>query len=140
MLLSGKNYDNIINLPHHTSATRVRMPRENRAVQFSPFAALTGYDDEIDEAARLTDEREEIDEDSVLLLNERINYIISHIGERPKAELTYFVPDELKNGGKYVTVTGEIRAVDEYERKLILVDERRIPIDDIIDINGNIFE
>lgn len=140
MLPSGKNYDNIINLPHHTSATRRRMARENRAVQFSPFAALTGYDDEIDEAARLTDEREEIDDDAALMLNERINYIIAHIAEKPIAELTYFIPDKLKSGGKYVTVTAEIRTFDEYERKLVLVDERRIPIDDIIDINGSIFE
>ena len=91
--MSG-NYDNIINLPHHVSPTRTPMPMEDRAAQFSPFAALTGYDDAVRETARLTGRRIELDEYEKAAVNEKLLYLSRHIKELPRACITYFVPDE----------------------------------------------
>lgn len=129
-----ERYADIIDLPHHTSIKRPRMSRENRAAQFSPFAALTGYDAAIDETARLTDEKLEFDDDRINDINAKLQYIKDHIDERPEISVEYFIPDEKKSGGAYVTVSGTVRIIDEYERSVVFGDGRRIAIDDIYGI------
>ncbi len=106
MLSESHKYDHIINLSHHVSTKHKPMSLYDRAAQFSPFSALTGLDDEISETARLTDRKQEITEDRAVLLNERINIFIENAADRPEITLEYFVPDENKDGGAYVTVHG----------------------------------
>ena len=132
-------YDDIINLPHHVSATRPQMSMLDRAAQFSPFAALTGYDDAIKETGRLTDEKIEMDEDRKAALDMKQAYLIEMIDEQPEISITYFLPDAKKSGGAYVTVTGNLKRFDEYERLLILTDGKKIPMDDIADIESDLF-
>lgn len=127
-------YKDIIDLPHHTSSKRPRMSAIARAAQFSPFAALTGYDAAIDETARLTDEKLQPDEDRISGINEKLRYISDNIDEMPEISVEYFIPDEKKSGGAYVTVKGTVRIIDEYERSLVFSDGRRIAIDDIFEI------
>lgn len=133
------NYDDIINLPHHVSATRPQMSMIDRAAQFSPFAALTGYDAAIKETGRLTDERIEIDEDTKASLDMKQAYLMEIIDEQPEISVTYFLPDTKKSGGAYVTVTGNLKRFDEYERLLILTNGKKIPMDDIADIESDLF-
>lgn len=133
------NYENIIDLPHHTSDKHPRMSRENRAAQFSPFAALTGYNAEINETARLTDEKLELSEDRVNDINTKLQIIMDNIDEYPEVTVEYFVPDERKSGGAYIKKSGNIRRIDEHERILIMKDGRSVPIDDIYSLNGDIF-
>ena len=132
-------YEDILNLPHHVSKTRPQMSMLDRAAQFSPFAALTGYDDAIKETGRLTDEKIEMDEDRKAALDMKQAYLIEMIDERPEISITYFLPDAKKSGGAYVTVTGNLKRFDEYERLLILTDGKKIPMDDIADIESDLF-
>ncbi len=132
-------FDNIINLPHHVSKVRQPMSSWSRAAQFSPFAALTGYDAAVKETARLTTERIEFDEETKQKLDIRLNMIQSILDQQPEIEFTYFVPDERKTGGKYVTVSGQIRKIDSFQRRILLADGTIIPIEEIIDIDGEIF-
>ncbi len=134
-----KKYENIIDLPHHTSDKRPRMSRENRAAQFSPFAALTGYNAEINETARLTDEKLELSEDRINDINTKLQIIMDNIDEYPEVTVEYFVPDEKKSGGSYIKIIGNIRRIDEHERILIMKDNHTVPIDDIYSIDGKIF-
>ncbi|MCQ2479593.1 MAG: YolD-like family protein [Clostridia bacterium] len=129
-------YDDIINLPHHISSERPQMSNYARAAQFAPFAALTGYDDEIKETARLTDCKAEIDEYVKQELNRKLLQIKEKIGENPQVELTYYVPDQWKSGGKYITKKFRIKKIDELQRIIICEGETEIPIDDIYEING----
>lgn len=132
-------YDDIINLPRHQSATHPHMSSYDRAAQFSPFAALTGYEDAVTETARLTDRRVELDEYGKSALNERLNIIQDTPDEQPKVSITYFLPDKKKSGGEYVTLTGGVKKIDEYEHIVLMWDGSKIPIDDIIEINGDFF-
>lgn len=132
-------YEDILNLPHHVSKTRPQMSMLDRAAQFSPFAALTGYDDAIKETGRLTDEKIEMDEDREAALDMKQAYLIEMIDEQPEISITYFLPDTKKSGGAYVTVTGNLKRFDEYERLLILTDGKKIPMDDITDIESDLF-
>lgn len=132
-------YEDIINLPHHVSKTRPQMSMLDRAAQFSPFAALTGYDAAIKETGRLTDEKIELDEDRKAALDMKQAYLIEMIDEQPEISITYFLPDTKKSGGAYVTVTGNLKRFDEYERLLILMDGKKIPMDDIADIESDLF-
>ncbi len=132
-------YEDILNLPHHVSKTRPQMSMLDRATQFSPFAALTGYDDAIKETGRLTDEKIEMDEDRKAALDMKQAYLIEMIDEQPEISITYFLPDAKKSGGAYVTVTGNLKRFDEYERLLILTDGKKIPMDDIADIESDLF-
>jgi len=135
-----KSYDDIMNLPHHVSATRPHMLAIDRAAQFSPFAALTGYGDAIKETARLTGERVELDEYMKDVLSIRLQIIADQLKEHPKIAITYFQPDEKKNGGTYVTVSGRAKKIDEYERVVVMTDGTRVSIDEIASIDGQIFE
>ena len=102
-----------------------------RAAQFSPFAALTDYDAEIKETARLTDEKVELDEDSVNDINAKLHYIKDNIDENPEITVEYFVPDEKKAGGAYLTLNDRVRIIDEYEREVVFISGKRVIIDDI---------
>ena len=136
--MAGK-YDDIINLPHHELTTRRRMPTANRAASFSPFAALTGYDEAVKETARLTSERIEIDDGAKEVLNEKLRIAVEKADERPEITIIYFLPDKKKSGGEYVTITAVVKRVDEYERLVVPTDKSTIPIDDIYDIEGDIY-
>ena len=135
-----KAYDDIINLPHHVSVTRPHMSAIDRAAQFSPFAALTGYDSAIKETARLTGDRVELDESMKDALSDRLQIITDRIKEHPEIAITYFQPDAKKNGGAYVTATGTAKKIDEYERVVVMTDSTVIPIGEIISIDGQIFD
>ena len=137
--IDKRKYDNIINLPHRTSDKHPRMSRENRAAQFSPFAALTGYNAEINETARLTDEKLELSEDRINDINIKLQIVNDNIDECPEVTIEYFVPDKKKSGGAYVTVSGNVRRIEEHERVLIMKDGSTVSIDDIYAINGYIF-
>lgn len=132
-------YDDIIDLPHHVSATRPRMPMIDRAAQFSPFAALTGYDAAIKETGRLTDERIELSEESRAALDRKQQLLMNNLADRPVVSVTYFVPDERKSGGAYVTVSGRVKKVDDYQRLLLLTDGTKIPLDEILDMESELF-
>ena len=133
-------YDDIIQLPRHVSATRPHMTAIDRAAQFSPFAALSGYDGAIKETARLTNERIELDEYRKGTLNDRLQSISDRIKEHPEIEVTYFRPDEKKNGGEYVTRVGAMKKIDAFERVAVMCDGTVIPFDEIISIDAPIFE
>lgn len=127
-------YDDIIDLPHHQSKKRPHMPLIDRAAQFSPFAALTGYDDEVKEAARVTDEKIELSEEMKHKLDEILQILREHIEEKPQASFTYFLQDTKKAGGSYVTVTGKVKRIDEYRQRIVLTEGLQIPIADILKI------
>lgn len=131
-------YDDIINLPHHTTTSRSHMSAHDRAAQFSPFAALTGYDAAITETGRLTDKRVELDEYRKADLNERLCKIQDQMDEQPEVSITYFQPDKKKSGGAYITVTGCVKKIDAYERTVVMQDDTKIPIDGIFEIDDEI--
>lgn len=136
--MKGK-YDDMIHLPHHVSSVHPRMPMLDRAAQFSPFAALTGYGSAIQETARVTDRRIELDEDAKADLDQKLR-LLEMSPEQPPVALTYFQPDEKKAGGAYITVTGRIKKVDEYARLIVLTDGRSINIDDLLELESEAFQ
>lgn len=129
----NEKYKDIIDMPHHVSTKRAHMPLQDRAAQFAPFAALTGYDRTIDERGRLTDRRIELDETEKAVINEQLQLALSRLQRQPVIRVTYFVADELKEGGSYRTICDRIVKVDEIKRDLIMEDKTRIPIDDMIE-------
>ena len=133
-------YDDIIHLSHHVSKRHPQMSPMNRAAQFSPFAALTGHDAAIQETARRTDSFTELDEDRKRQLNEQLWFIRENLEQKPECEITYFQPDEKKNGGIYVTIHGKIRKIDEYRRQIIFTDGTAIPIEHLFSIQGKLFQ
>ena len=136
--MSGQ-YDDIIRLPHPDSPKHPRMSLYDRAAQFSPFAALTGYAGVIRETARLTDRKIELDETMLTALNERYQLLLSVLDAEPEVEITYFVPDERKSGGVYRTVSGVVKKADEFARRLTLTDGTVIPMEDVLMLDGVIF-
>ena len=136
--MNGK-YDEIMGLPHHVSKTRPQMPMSDRAAQFAPFAALTGYDSAIKETGRLTDERIELDEGSLTALDMRYQLLMDALDEAPEVTITYFQPDERKAGGKYVSAVGTVKKIDDFERRITMRDGTRIPTDDVLSIDGELF-
>ena len=123
-------YKDIINLPHHISKRHPRLSLEKRAAQFSPFAALTGYEEATDETSRLTDEKIELSEEDMEELNRKLQNL------QGEAVITYFVKDERKSGGSYVTIKGEVRRIDDYEKAIVMRDGSKIFVDDILDIES----
>ena len=128
------NYDDIIDLPHHVSSTRPRMPMIDRAAQFQPFRALTGYEDAVRETARLSDRRIELTEEEKARLDAALQRLMDSISSRPQVSVTWFQPDKRKAGGAYVTTTGRLKKIDDLEGVLILLGGERIVIEDILDI------
>lgn len=135
----SNKYDKIINLPHHVSSTRPHMSMIDRAAQFSPFAALTGYDAAVKETARLTEQKIELDEYEKAALDQRILLLQEHLKELPEVTITHFVPDERKDGGKYVSITEAVKKIDTYEKQIVLVDKNKISIENILSIEGELF-
>ncbi|MCR5600715.1 MAG: hypothetical protein K6G33_08250 [Ruminococcus sp.] len=129
------SYEDIMDMPHHVSKTRAQMPRRSRAAQFAPFAALTGYEDAVCETARRTDIKAELCEDDAAELNEKIRLLGARIAAEPYCEVTYFVPDKHKSGGRYVTVSGNVRFIEEVSRQLVFCGGLRVPLDDIMKIS-----
>ena len=127
-------YDDIINLPHHVSSTRPQMPMIDRAAQFQPFRALTGYEGAVQETARLTDERPELTEDEKSILDRKLQSLADRISSKPQITVTWFRPDQKKTGGAYVRSGGQLKKVDDFEGVLIFLTGERIVIEDILDI------
>ena len=127
-------YDDIIHLPHHVSRIHPQMSMEDRAAQFSPFAALTGYEAAVKETARLTDDREELDEDEKTRLNAQLQKISARLQEQPEVMVTYFAPDERKTGGARQTYRGRLRKIDRNRKMLIMVDQTELPIENLLNI------
>ena len=136
--MNGK-YDEIMGLPHHVSKTRPQMPMSDRAAQFAPFAALTGYDAAIKETGRLTDERIELDVEALSALDMKYQLLMEALDEAPEVTITYFQPDERKAGGKYVSAVGAVKKIDDFERRITMWDGTRIPTDDVLSIDGELF-
>ena len=134
------DYSDIINLPYKKSKKYKHMSQKDRAAQFAPFAALTGHDAAIKETARLTDKRLELSDEVIMKLNDQLNMIRDNIGTEQEVSITYFVPDDKKSGGAYLTHSGIVKKIDEFERKLIMQDETVIPIEQISEIQGEIFK
>lgn len=127
-------YDDIIDLPHHVSKTRKPMSLYNRAAQFAPFAALTGYDDAIEETARLTETKVELSDELKNDLNQKINFIKNNIKVHPEITIKYFVRDNKKSGGIYKSLTSIIKKVDDFNKCIIFADNTNVYFDDIISI------
>lgn len=134
---SGPNwlrYADIIDKQHHVSKKHPSMSMEDRAAQFSPFAALTGYEAAVKETARLTDDREELDEDEKTRLNAQLQKISARLQEQPEVMVTYFAPDERKTGGARQTYRGRLRKIDRNRKMLIMVDQTELPIENLLNI------
>ena len=135
----NKNYDDIINLPHHVSKKRPQMTIVQRSAQFAPFAALAGYDDAVKETARLTDRKIELEDGQKEILNNKLLYILENIDSKPEVTFTYFVKDTKKSGGNYKEKTGIVRKIDMIEHYIQFIDKSKININDLIIIEGEIF-
>ena len=129
-------YDDIISLPHPTSAKRPRMPLSDRAAQFAPFAALSDHSAALAETARLTDQRMELDKDARAALDLKQQLLLERIKERPEITVTWFQPDAKKDGGRYIVSTGRLKRIHEADQVLILADGLRIPIGDIVELES----
>ena len=130
----NEKYKDMLHLPHPVSPTHPRMSLQDRAAQFSPFAALTGYDDALKETARLTDRFIELDEDRKQEIDRQIGYLQQHMGEAVTVKITYFVPDARKDGGAYNTLEGCVQKIDENSRSL-RIQRTEIPVERIYEIN-----
>ncbi len=129
-----KFFEDIINLPHHVSQTHPPLGRDSYAAQFSPFAALTGYDGIVAETERTTEKRPELDDDAKEAIRAVLSEIVDHISESPEIEADYFLPDARKSGGEIRTVRGVVRAYDNIEQVLIFADGKRVPAEDLLGI------
>lgn len=134
-----KGYEDIINLPHHISPTRQQMPMSDRAAQFSPFAALTGYEAAIKETGRLTDTKIELDDEELHNLNLKFQLLVEFLEDAPEVAITYFKADERKVGGAYLEATGIVKKLDDFERRITMQDGTKIPMDDVLSIDGELF-
>ncbi len=132
-------YDDIIALTHPEPRTHGRMPRSERAAQFSPFAALTGYEDAVEETARYTESCTELTEDAKSILNEKLRMLHDHLPSKPTVRILYFVPDAKKSGGAYVRIQGKLRAIDSHARIIVMEDRTSIQIEQIRELESNIF-
>lgn len=135
----ANNYKDIINLPHHTSTKRPRMTIYNRAAQFSPFAALTGYEEAVKETARITSEQIELDEYEIQIINDKLNIALEKKDLNLPINITFFKPDVKKKGGEYLTVSGVIKRINEQKHTVVLADKSEIPICFIYSLDGDVF-
>lgn len=133
------DYDDIIHLPHHVSEKHPRMSSIDRAAQFSPFAALTGYDAVIQETGRLTDSRVELAEYSRDVLDKKQQILMELAKEQPQVTVTFFLPDDRKRGGSYATRTGKLKKLDTYRRVMVMTDGTEISLDEIVDMKSDVF-
>ena len=129
----NEKYANIIDLPHQVSKIRPRISRLDRAAQFAPYSALSGYEAAVRETARLTDRKTELDDYEKEKIDQTLNGLLaSEVGV--KASLTFFCPDRKKEGGSYITLSGEIYKIDGIERKIIMVGGEEIMLDDLVNV------
>ena len=132
-------YEDIVNLPPHISKKHPQPSMMDRAARFAPFAAITGYEEMVLEEARVTEERVDLDEGALSLLNEKLNMIQEFLDEEPEVTITYFEPDKKKDGGAYISITGTVKRIDEYERIVLMSDDKKIKIDEIYAIESDLF-
>lgn len=137
--MNHSQYSDIILLPHPVSGRRQRMSRRNRAAQFAPFAALTGYEDAVSETARLTEQRAVLTEDACAALDERLQCLQEQLAQRPTVYVTRFVPDCRKEGGAYVTFVGQVRCLDFCDGLMVFADGTRLPLAEIVAMEGEVF-
>lgn len=130
-------YEDIIHLPHPTSPRHPRMSMLDRAAQFTPFAALTGYEAVVEEAARLTDRKIELTEEQKAVLDQRLRLLEDALPHSPEAVFTYFQPDSRKEGGAYVTVTGRLKKLNRIEGRVVLTDGIVIPVEELLEVEPN---
>lgn len=136
--MADKKYDSIINLPHHVSKVHPPLSTDSYAAQFSPFAALTGYDDIVFETARYTEERAEGSESLSAELDKKLSAVLAELndGKNPGISVKYFKKDAAKSGGAYLTYNGAVKKVDFPKRRIVFTDGTVISADDIVDISG----
>ena len=132
-------YEDIVNLPPHISKKHPQPTMMDRAARFAPFAAITGYEEMVLEEARVTEERIDLDEGALFLLNEKLNMIQEFLDEEPEVTITYFEPDKRKSGGAYVSITGTVKRIDGYEHLVLMNDGKKIRIEEIYNIQGDLF-
>ena len=132
-------YEDIVNLPPHISKKHPQPTMMDRAARFAPFAAITGYEEMVLEEARITEERIDLDEGTLSILNEKLNMMQEFLDEDPEVTITYFEPDKKKSGGAYVRVTGIVKRIDEYEHLVIMTDGKKIRIEDIYAMGSDLF-
>lgn len=132
-------YEDIVNLPPHISKKHPQPTMMDRAARFAPFAAITGYEEMVLEEARITEERIDLDEGTLSILNEKLNMIQEFIDEKPEIKITYFEPDKKKSGGAYIDITGTVKRIDEYECLVIMTDGRMIRVEDIYGLESDLF-
>lgn len=137
---SIEKYLDIINMPHRVSRKHPQMSRYERAAQFAPFAALTGYEDIIKEEGRLTDNRVEINEEAKHILDMKMNILMNSIEKIPHISITYFVPDERKSGGEYITIDENVKKIDILKQQIITEKGTMVPVEEIVDMQGEIFK
>lgn len=133
-------YDDIIHLPHPTSENHPRMSRADRAAQFSPFAALTGHGAAIRETARLTDRQAELSEDIRAELDRKQALLLERLAEQPEITVTWFCPDEKKDGGAYITTRGRLKKIDLSARRMVLTDGTEIALEEVADLQSELFQ
>lgn len=132
-------YEDILSVPRPTTHVRPPMPRQDRAAQFAPFAALTGHDAAIRETARTTQARRQLSEDEKLILDRKQQFLLEQVHQHPQVTVTYFQPDTRKAGGVYQVFTGHVRALDTFRRLFRTMEGRDIPVDDIVDLESPLF-
>ena len=132
-------YEDIVDLPHHVSRKHPQPTVADRAARFAPFAAITGYEEMVLEEARITEERIDLDEGTLSILNEKLNMIQEFIDEEPEVTITYFEPDKKKSGGAYIDITGTVKRIDEYEHLVIMTDGKKIRIENIYGLESDLF-
>lgn len=128
------NYDEIIDMPYQKSIQHPHMSNADRAAQFAPFAALTGHKAVLHETARITDQRKILDENQITMINQQLQDILLQIHHHPHIQVTYFLKDQIKKGGEYITITKRLKKIDEYEHILLFEDGTNIYIHDIYEI------
>ncbi len=138
--MSDFKYENIINMNHHISNCHRPMMIKDRAAQFAPFAALTGYEDAVFEAGRKTVNKAELSEESICILNRKLESVLKHIDEKPEITVTFFCSDDKKEGGSYKKFRGKVKRVDEYKKEIVFYDDISILIENIYDLSGDFFE
>ena len=134
-----EKYSDILHLPHPVSEKHPRMPMQDRAAQFSPFAALTGYEEAIYETGRLTEEKTELGEEEKAILDRKQRLLLEKLDELPSLTVTFFVPDEKKSGGRYITKTGNLKKLDPLEKWMLLTDGTKIPLENVKNIESPLF-
>ncbi len=133
-------YEDIVDLPPYISKKYPQPSMEDRAARFSPFAAVTGYEEMVQEQARVTDVKMDLDDSVKEKISDRLNMVLLFQHEEPIVRISYFVPDSKKDGGSYLEEVGKIKGIDQYRRLVIMQNGSRIPIEDIVSVDGELFD